>query len=109
MNYWNPVNIRYSVYEEIINTANALVYAFSNPADLNFKEQVKWLVELKIKLIKNGMCRYCNQETTECECSVFCSKCQINHNGFNCQYNIMNSQLIKLIFESDNIKSQLGS
>ena len=108
MNYWSSYNIKYSVYEEIVNTANALIYAFSNPDMLSFKEQVKWLVELKIKLIKSGMCRFCNKDTKKCECSIKCSKCRTNHNGFNCQYNIMNSQLIKLIFESDNIKSQLG-
>ena len=94
MNYWNNHNIKYAVYKEIIDTANSLIYAFSNPNELNFKEQLKWLVELKLDIITNNMCRYCNKDSPCCECNNYCSKCNEEHNGF------MNSQLIKHIFKS---------
>ena len=108
-NYWNRETMIGGVTKEIRSTANSLVYAFSDPEILSFRERVKWLVELKIKIINSNRCRYCNLSNTKCRCANRCSTCKTNHHSsFNCRRHIMNSKLIKLIFDSDNIKIQLN-
>ena len=108
-NYWNKEIMVGGVTKEIRSTANSLIYAFSDPKILNLREQVKWLVELKIKSINSNSCRYCNLSNTKCRCANRCSTCKTNqHGSFNCRYHIMNSKLLKLIFDSDNIKNQLN-
>ena len=108
MNYWNRAKMIKSVTKEIRLTTSALVYATSDPKILSFREQVKWLVELKIKIINSNSCRYCNLLKSECLCINRCSNCNTNHSSFNCRRHIMNSKLLKLIFESDNIKVKLN-
>lgn len=108
MNYWNRDRMIKSVTEEIRTTTNILVYATSNPEILSFREQVKWLVELKIKIINSNSCRYCNLSKSECKCINRCSNCNTNHSSFNCRRHIMNSKLLKLIFESVNVKDKLN-
>ena len=107
-NYWNRETMIGGVTKEIRATANALVYAISDPEILSFRERVKWLVELKLKIINSNRCRYCNLSKSECRCANRCSNCNTNHSSFNCRRHIMNSKLLKLIFESDNIKVKLN-
>ena len=107
--HWSFNQIKEGSVVEVKRTANALVYAFGDPEELTFKDVVKWLVELKIKIITAGFCRYCNRPSQRCNCVRFCSICNLyTHSGKVCPKNIMNSKLFKHIFKMKKIKAKMA-
>ena len=110
--YWTIEKIQSGITNEIHNICNTLLYASANPADLCLKERIKWLIELKIKVINNERCKYCNlplqKSEISCSCKTLCSICNTSaHKTDNCLKHIMNSNLLITLFNNTNIKQKI--
>jgi hypothetical protein len=107
--YWSQERMTIESINHIVLSTNALVCAFGCDPDIPFPEIIKWLVELKIKIIKSEMCKYCNSEADKCKCATTCVSCNTtDHISCYCKKHIMNSPLFKILFESANVKKSIG-
>lgn len=109
MEYWTHKQIKKTAQEEIKKTACHLLLAYADPEELNGKDVITWLVELKIKSILDNRCRFCSRKKHKCKCALYCDECSADHNGIECKKNIMNSHLLKLIFHSNEIKNNIAA
>ena len=58
--YWNVHKLHIATVGEINNIAQRLELAHADPCQLLFKEQIKWLISLKIDVMRKNRCKYCN-------------------------------------------------
>ena len=98
--YWTNTRLNDEINKEISSTSRSLFLAHAEPYTLDFKTKVKWLVELKLRSIKENHCWYCLINKNNCDCLHYCSKCKEKHNGYQCQKHIMNTALIRFIIQS---------
>ena len=107
--YWTQEHMAREAVGQIVHTTNALMYAFGCDSDISFPEILKWLVDLKIKIINSNMCKYCNYDTDTCKCKTICVKCNTTeHTSCHCEKHIMNAPLFKIIFSSSKVKEQIS-
>ena len=105
--YWNAHKLHIETVREINNIARCLEWAHADPCQLVFREQIKWLVQLKINVMKKNRCQYCNlllptdeHSSNEqlCVCEGQCCLCNTTtHKSKYCFKHIMNSSLLKII------------
>ena len=93
----NVVNLSHNITTEINNLCSIVHFAHNDPRILSLKERLKWLIELKLKILKKGHCSYCNYKKNKCRCANYCTTCHLLHNGTKCDRNIMNSNIITTI------------
>lgn len=100
------MNFGRRVTKEINNLCSIEHLANNNPEYMCLKERIKWLIELKLKILKKGCCYHCNYDNFECICNTYCSICDESHNGKSCDKNVMNSNTISLIMYNINLHLQ---